>query len=57
MDAVPEIAFDTAEVTKKMKSDTGGAGSDFSKTNVQVAGVDESDIVKTDGKFHYYYNQ
>jgi uncharacterized secreted protein with C-terminal beta-propeller domain len=30
---------------------------DFSKTNTQVIGVDEADIVKTDGKYHYYYNQ
>ncbi len=29
------------------------AGSDFSGTNVQVAGVDEGDIVKTDGKYIY----
>lgn len=32
----------------------GGAGEDdFSKTNIQVEGVDEADIVKTDGKFLY----
>ncbi|MCL1845486.1 MAG: beta-propeller domain-containing protein [Defluviitaleaceae bacterium] len=32
-----------------------GAGSaDFSETNVQVQGVDESDVVKTDGEFIYY---
>src|SRR4051794_29743507 len=29
---------------------SGGAGQDFSGTNVQEAGVDEPDIVKTDGK-------
>jgi uncharacterized secreted protein with C-terminal beta-propeller domain len=29
------------------------ASSDYSKTNVQVEGVDESDIVKTDGKYIY----
>lgn len=29
---------------------------DFSKTNIQVEGVDESDIVKTDWKYIYYYN-
>lgn len=28
--------------------------SDFSKTNVQEKGVDEGDIVKTDGKYIYY---
>lgn len=31
-----------------------GLGSDFSGTNVQVAGVDEGDLVKTDGSFLYY---
>ncbi|OGF27396.1 hypothetical protein A2303_05405 [Candidatus Falkowbacteria bacterium RIFOXYB2_FULL_47_14] len=31
-----------------------GAGSDsYSKTNVQVEGVDEADIIKTDGKYVY----
>ncbi len=28
-------------------------GSDYSTTNIQVAGVDEADIVKTDGEFIY----
>ncbi|MDD2907756.1 MAG: beta-propeller domain-containing protein [Candidatus Gracilibacteria bacterium] len=32
------------------------SSSDFGKTNTQVAGVDESDIIKTDGKNIYYYN-
>ncbi len=30
---------------------------DFSQTNTQVLWVDESDIVKTDGKYIYYYNE
>ena len=34
-----------------------GWGSDFSNTNIQVWGVDESDIVKTDGKYIYFYNE
>ena len=29
------------------------AGQDYSNTNIQVSGVDESDIVKTDGEFIY----
>ena len=33
-------------------NDSGGGGS-YSQTNVQVAGVDEADIVKTDGKYIY----
>ena len=35
---------------------TAWAESDFSETNTQVKWVDESDIVKTDGKYIYYYN-
>lgn len=30
-----------------------GGGSDYSATNIQVEGVDEGDIVKTDGKYVY----
>ncbi len=30
-----------------------GGGGDYSETNVQVAGVDEADIVKTDGTYLY----
>lgn len=29
------------------------AGTDFSETNIQVTGVDEADIMKTDGKYLY----
>src|SRR5690606_24147186 len=35
------------------KDIAGGQIVDFSKTNIQVAGVDEPDIVKTDGTFLY----
>ncbi len=31
-----------------------GGANDYSETNVQVAGVDEADIIKTDGKYIYY---
>ncbi|MFC1648845.1 beta-propeller domain-containing protein [Nanoarchaeota archaeon] len=30
-----------------------GAGADYSETNIQVAGVDEADIIKTDGEYIY----
>jgi inhibitor of cysteine peptidase len=30
-----------------------GTGNDFSETNIQVQGVDEADIVKTDGEYIY----
>lgn len=32
----------------------GGWGENYSATNIQVAGIDESDIVKTDGSYIYY---
>ncbi len=32
-------------------------GADYSQTNVQVAGVDEADVVKTDGKYLYQVNK
>ena len=37
------------------KGETGGmgGGADYSETNVQVKGVDEGDIVKTDGEYIY----
>ncbi|MDR1002201.1 MAG: beta-propeller domain-containing protein [Oscillospiraceae bacterium] len=46
--AVPDMA--TAEAA----SDSGAGGtSDFSQTNTQVSGVDEADVVKTDGRYIY----
>lgn len=33
-----------------------GGAKDYSQTNVQIGGVDESEIVKTDGSYAYYYN-
>lgn len=44
-DAAPQIAF--AKDTSSLVS------ADFSETNVQVQGVDEADIVKTDGNYIY----
>ena len=46
------------EVAMPMMADAGGmksenAAPDYSETNVQVAGVDEADIVKTDGQYIY----
>lgn len=38
---------DTGSVVKD------GGSSDYSETNVQVAGVDEADIIKTDGQYIY----
>jgi len=46
--AVPSPALD--------KVGLGGGGGDtgFSQTNIQIAGIDESEVVKTDGKYIYY---
>jgi inhibitor of cysteine peptidase len=46
-DALPESFSAGDQATKK----------DYSKTNVQVDGVDEADIVKTDGEYIYYISQ
>ena len=32
------------------------SSNDFSKTNTQVSWVDEAEIVKTDGKYIYYFS-
>jgi inhibitor of cysteine peptidase len=48
-DAVPQAA--QAEATND------SAGSDYSSTNIQVQGVDEADIVKTDGQYIYQVNK
>ena len=46
----------TADTAAPMPADeqaAGGWSSDYSRTNVQVEGIDEGDIVKTDGRFIY----
>lgn len=43
-------SLDAAGETRQLASDGGIKGVDYSGTNVQVAGVDEPDIVKTDGE-------
>ncbi len=49
-----EVAAPQAAVSNAANSSAGGgAPSDFSTTNNQVAGVDEADIVKSDGSFLY----
>jgi len=58
-----DVAFDDGVSSDKSESSISNesiswAGSDdFSETNVQVKWVDESDIVKTDWKYIYYYNE
>lgn len=36
------------------EAESGGGAADFSETNIQVQGVDEADIIKTDGNYIYY---
>jgi uncharacterized secreted protein with C-terminal beta-propeller domain len=38
---------------KSVQSSAGMSGVDYSQTNIQVAGVDEADLVKTDGEYIY----
>lgn len=51
-----EMVQSDAVVEKSSNWVGGGWDEDFSNTNTQVAWVDESDIVKTDGNNLYYYN-
>ncbi|PLS17171.1 hypothetical protein CVD28_14050 [Bacillus sp. M6-12] len=48
--------MNSAEESKKSDSSAGGSkeSADVSETNVQVAGIDEGDSVKTDGKYIYH---
>ena len=50
--AVAEDAAE-AELPAPAAKESGSTGGDYSGTNVQVAGVDEGDIVKTDGAYIY----
>jgi uncharacterized secreted protein with C-terminal beta-propeller domain len=53
----PAAAYDTAEMDmvaeKASAADENGYGVDYSETNTQVKGIDEADIVKTDGQYIY----
>ncbi|MBU1684504.1 beta-propeller domain-containing protein [Patescibacteria group bacterium] len=56
-----EVMFDqemglgeaTPSSMKSMVQETTAGSVDYSKTNIQVEGVDEADIIKTDGKYIY----
>ena len=44
----------SSETNSAIEDNTkGGSTKDFSKTNIQVEGVDEADIIKTDGNYIY----
>jgi len=51
--SAPNVAIDKSGAERNDAVTEGGALPDYSKTNVQVAGVDEPDIVKTDGSYVY----
>lgn len=44
------VAFDT---DLSLRATSAGMSNSFSETNVQVAGVDEADLIETDGEFLY----
>lgn len=52
-DAEAEEAPAPMPMPEPMAQNDGAKNADYSETNVQVAGVDEGDIVKTDGKYIY----
>jgi len=56
-DVMMEDAAVESTAVEKSADAVWWAWDDFSETNIQVEGVDESDIIKTDGKHIYYYNQ
>ncbi len=53
MDVVGEAAPATRENGAVSDSGSGSSSKDYSETNVQEKGVDEADIVKTDGEYIY----
>ncbi len=55
-EAVVAPAAAAAEGASSTKQEANTGSSDYSTTNVQVEGVDEADIVKTDGKYLYQVN-
>ena len=51
VDDVVEKAADSGENRTADEAET--YGTEYSKTNVQVEGIDEADVIKTDGKYIY----
>ncbi|MCM1468726.1 MAG: beta-propeller domain-containing protein, partial [Alistipes sp.] len=52
-EAEGKFSFDDAAPAESAVT-TGSAEGSYSKTNVQTVGIDEADIIKTDGKYIYY---
>ncbi|WP_010681122.1 beta-propeller domain-containing protein [Acetivibrio cellulolyticus] len=56
-DTKADNSIQAPSAAKESVSNSAGAGqSDYSTTNVQVQGVDEADVVKTDGQYIYQVN-
>lgn len=51
--ALVDGAMDTNKFESEGSASSSGEAADYSTTNVQVEGVDEADIAKTDGKYIY----
>ncbi|MFZ3166694.1 MAG: beta-propeller domain-containing protein [Candidatus Methanoperedens sp.] len=54
--AVPAAAVSKGEAAS-IQAPSGDTATDYSKTNIQVEGVDEADFVKNDGKYIYVIAQ
>lgn len=52
--ALSSSTSDIAKTESSIQKESNERELDYSKTNVQVEGVDEADIVKTDGNYIYY---
>ncbi|ACA59655.1 beta-propeller domain-containing protein [Candidatus Desulforudis audaxviator] len=52
-----QAAMESAAPGARAPGEDSGAGSDYSATNIQVPGVDEADIVKTDGRYIFQVNK
>lgn len=48
-------AYSSATEDTSQAKTSGNSVNDYTKTNIQVEGVDEADMVKTDGKYIYSY--
>ena len=53
---VKTVSMPMMGVTSMSAGAEAGGSTDYSRTNVQVEGVDEADIVKTDGKYIYNFS-
>ncbi|MEK7672439.1 MAG: beta-propeller domain-containing protein [Patescibacteria group bacterium] len=51
--AMPEATTNSTGAAKEESESSDNSSDDYSTTNVQVKGVDEADIVKTDGEYIY----